>query len=77
MIGKSQTPSRTVAWVLGAAAVLVPMQPGCKKSAKLAETAAPVVSEGQPAGGKPAVMNRSEPFFCDIRRRRSCMNFIA
>ena len=29
------------------------------------------------AGGKPEVMNRSEPFFCISRRRRSCMNFIA
>ena len=29
------------------------------------------------AGGKPAVMKRSEPRFCVINRRRSCMNFIA
>src|SRR3979490_1020498 len=29
------------------------------------------------AGGKPAVMNRSEPFFSTMRRSRSCIRRIA
>ena len=29
------------------------------------------------AGGKLAVMNKSEPFFCVIKRSKSCMNFSA
>jgi hypothetical protein len=28
------------------------------------------------AGGKPAVMNRSEAFFSTTRRRRSCISFM-
>ena len=58
MSGKSQTSSRTFAWVFGAAAVLVPLQPACKKSPSgaVSGTTGPTVGEGLPGGSNPAVV---------------------